>query len=57
MGVVGKDGIVGTAVLLGAESTCSQAVVALAGEAIRLPCGLLLQEFERNLFVQRVLLE
>jgi len=56
MGVVGNDGMVGAAVLLGGESTCSQAVVALAGEAIRLPADLLLQEFEGNLIVRRVFL-
>src|SRR5215471_14239626 len=56
MGVVGNDGMVGAAVLLGGESTCSQAVVALAGEAIRLPADLLLQEFEGNLMVRRVFL-
>jgi len=56
MGVVGNDGMVGAAVLLGGESTCSQAVVALAGEAIRLPVDLLLQEFEGNLMVRRVFL-
>jgi len=56
MGIVGNDGMVGAPVLLGAESSCSQAVVALAGEALRVPCDLLLQEFETDLAVQRVLL-
>jgi CRP-like cAMP-binding protein len=56
MGVVGKDGMVGAAVLLGGESTCSQAVVAVAGEAIRVPAELLLHEFEANLTVRQVLL-
>lgn len=56
MGVVGNDGMVGAGVLLGGESTCSQAVVALAGGAIRLPADLLLQEFEGNLIVRRVFL-
>lgn len=56
MGVVGNDGMVGAAVLLGGESTCSRAVVALAGQAVRIPAELLLSEFERNLVFQRVLL-
>jgi CRP-like cAMP-binding protein len=56
IGVVGKDGMVGTAVLLAGESTCSQAVVAVAGEAIQVPAELLLREFEANLPVRQVLL-
>jgi CRP-like cAMP-binding protein len=56
MGVVGNDGMVGAAILLGGESTCSQAVVALAGEAIRVPADLMLHEFEGDPAVQHVLL-
>jgi CRP-like cAMP-binding protein len=55
-GMVGNDGMVGTSIFLGGESTCCRVVVALAGEAIRVPAHLLLHEFERNLTVQRVLL-
>lgn len=56
MGVVGNDGMVGAAVLFGGDSTCSRAVVAVAGDAIRIPADVLLQEFERYLTVQHVLL-
>jgi len=53
---VGNDGIVGTAIFLGSESTCSRAVVAVAGQAFRISAMLLLEEFERNAVLQRVLL-
>jgi CRP-like cAMP-binding protein len=46
MALVGNDGLVGTAIFLGGESTCSRAVVAVAGQAFRIPAMLLLEEFE-----------
>lgn len=54
--LVGNDGIVGTAIFLGVESTCSRAVVAVAGKALRVPAKLLLEEFERNAVLQNVML-
>ncbi len=54
--LVGNDGIVGTAIFLGGESTCSRAVVAVAGQAFRMPAMLLLEEFQRNTLLQHVLL-
>jgi CRP-like cAMP-binding protein len=54
--LVGNDGILGTAIFLGGESTCGRAVVAVAGEAFRIPAKSLLEEFERNPVLQHVLL-
>ena len=48
MALVGNDGIVGTAIFLGGESTSSRAVVVVAGQAFRMSAMLLLEEFERN---------
>lgn len=46
-GVVGREGIVGVELLLGGGSMPSRAVVRSAGEALRLPAGLLEEEFAR----------
>ena len=56
MGVVGNDGVTGVAVFLGGGSTCSRAVVALAGEAFRVPAKRLQQEFTHPGPFQRSLL-
>jgi CRP-like cAMP-binding protein len=56
MGLVGNDGVTGVAVFLGGESTCSRAVVAVAGDAFRLPAKRLQQEFSRPGPLQRLLL-
>jgi CRP-like cAMP-binding protein len=56
MALVGNDGIVGTAIFLGGESTSSRAVVVIAGQAFRLSAMLLLEEFERNAAMHQVLL-
>jgi CRP-like cAMP-binding protein len=45
MGLVGKEGVLGVALFLGGESTCSRAVVPIAGGAFRLRAKLLLEEF------------
>jgi CRP-like cAMP-binding protein len=45
MGLVGNEGVLGIAAFLGGESTCSRALVTVAGNAIRLPVKLLQQEF------------
>jgi CRP-like cAMP-binding protein len=54
--LVGNDGIVGAAIFLGGESTCGRAVVAVAGQAFRIPARFLLKEFERSPDLQHVLL-
>ena len=54
--LVGNDGIVGTPIFLGGESSCARAVVAVAGEAFRIPAAYLLEEFERSSALQHVLL-
>jgi CRP-like cAMP-binding protein len=56
MGLVGNDGVTGVAVLLGGESTCSRAVVAVAGDAFRLPAKRIQQEFEHCAAFQHLLL-
>lgn len=53
MGLVGNDGVTGIAAVLGGESTSSQAVVAVAGDALRLPAKRLQQEFARAGPLQR----
>jgi CRP-like cAMP-binding protein len=56
VGLVGEDGVLGVAAFLGGESTCSRAVVALAGSAVRVPAKLLLAEFSRDLMLRDVML-
>jgi CRP-like cAMP-binding protein len=55
MGLVGNDGVTGVAIFLGGESTCCRTVVALAGEAFRLPATHLQREFERHGSLQQFL--
>ena len=54
--VVGKEGLLGVSVFMGAESTPSQALVQTAGAAYRLSKPALKQEFERSSAVRQVLL-
>lgn len=56
MGLVGHDGVLGIAAFLGGRSTCSRALVALAGDAFRLPAKLVQEEFTRQGPLQRLLL-
>ena len=56
MGLVGNDGVAGVATFLGGGSTCSTAVVALAGDAFRLPAKQVQQEFAHSEPLQRLLL-
>lgn len=56
MGLVGNEGVTGVAVFLGGETTCSRAVVAIAGDAFRLSAKRLQQEFVRHGPLQRFLL-
>jgi CRP-like cAMP-binding protein len=56
MGLVGNEGVTGVAAFLGGESTCSTAVVAVAGDALRLAAKRLQREFENPGPLQRLLL-
>ncbi len=56
MGLVGNEGVLGVALFLGGESTCSRALVPIAGEALQLPAKLLQEEFARGGPLQRLLL-
>lgn len=54
--VVGNEGVVGIALFMGGESTCSRAVVQCAGFGFRLPAPALRDEFHRSAPVMRMLL-
>jgi CRP-like cAMP-binding protein len=54
--VVGKDGMLGVSLLMGAQSTCSRAVVQAAGESFRIAADVLLREFWRGGAAMRLLL-
>ena len=56
MGLVGNEGVLGVALFLGGESTCSRAVIAIAGDALRLQAKLLLEDFARAGPLQHLLL-
>jgi len=56
MGLVGNEGVLGVAVFLGGESTCSRAVVAVAGDAFRLPTRRVQEEFAHGGPLQHLLL-
>jgi CRP-like cAMP-binding protein len=53
---IGHEGMVGTSLFMGGNTTPSAAVVQTAGQAYRLERSLLLEEFERNAVLQRLLL-
>jgi CRP-like cAMP-binding protein len=48
MGIIGNDGVIGTSIFLGGHSTCSRAVVAVAGESFKIPATVLLEEFSHG---------
>ncbi|GAB55773.1 CRP/FNR family transcriptional regulator [Glaciecola punicea ACAM 611] len=54
--VVGNEGVVGTAVFMGGESTPNQAVVQSAGYAFSLPAAALRSEFNSELLVRTLML-
>ncbi len=56
MGLVGNEGVLGVAVFLGGESTCSRALVAMAGNAVRLPAKVLQEEFAHTGLLRHLLL-
>jgi len=56
MGLVGNEGVLGVALFLGGDSTCSRALVPIAGDALRLPANLLQEEFAHAGELQHVLL-
>ncbi len=56
MGLVGNEGVLGVALFLGGESTCSRALVPVAGNAFRLPAKMLREEFAHPGLLQGLLL-
>jgi len=53
---VGNEGVLGISLFMGGGTTPSSAVVQTAGHAYRLQTGLLMEEFDRAGFLQRLLL-
>lgn len=56
IGLVGSEGMVGLPVILRGNSTISQAVVQIAGSAMKLSAEVLKQEFKRGQHLQNLLL-
>ena len=56
MGLVGNEGVLGVALFLGGESTCSRAIVPVAGDALRLSAKILREEFTQSRPLQHLLL-
>jgi CRP-like cAMP-binding protein len=56
LAVVGREGVVGTALFMGADSTLNRAVVISAGQGYRLSAQVLLAEFEQSSAVAQLLL-
>ena len=56
MGLVENEGVLGVALFLAGDSTCSRALVPIAGDALRLPATLLQKEFAHAGELQYVLL-
>lgn len=56
MDLVGNDGMVGTAVILGGDSTHGRAIGLIEGPALRIHARLLQEEFVRDGMLQRLLL-
>jgi CRP-like cAMP-binding protein len=55
-GLVGKEGVVGISAILGAETSATQALVQVAGEALCIPADVLMTEFKRAGMLQALLL-
>jgi len=56
VGLTGNEGVVGIALFLGGDSTPNQAVVQIAGEAVRISAKIVHEEFNRGEAFQQVLL-
>jgi CRP-like cAMP-binding protein len=56
MGLVGNEGVLGVALFLGGESTCSRAIVPVAGIALRLAAKIPQEEFTHSRPLQLLLL-
>jgi CRP-like cAMP-binding protein len=55
-GVVGKEGVVGLCVILGAETSMMQALVQVAGDAFSIPAEAFMDEFKRGGELQSLVL-
>ena len=54
--VVGNEGVVGISIFMGGETTPSRAVVQSAGNALRLPASVMMDEFTRGGAMQHLML-
>jgi CRP-like cAMP-binding protein len=56
VGVIGREGLVGTPVLLGSETASNEAYIQIAGTALQMPTGALLDAAEQSRGLRRRLL-
>lgn len=56
IGIAGNNGLIGSALFMGSESTSSRAVVQSTGDAVRIKAEALQSEFDRGGLFQKVLL-
>ncbi|HEX8236960.1 MAG TPA: Crp/Fnr family transcriptional regulator [Abditibacteriaceae bacterium] len=56
VGIVGREGMAGTASVLGGAPAISQSIVQIEGTAMQLPTSVLLEEFEHSKSLRRLLL-
>ncbi len=56
IGIAGNNGLIGSALFMGSESTSSRAVVQSSGDAIRIKAKVLQTEFDRGGLFQKLLL-
>lgn len=56
LAVVGNEGVIGTALFLGGDTTLNQSLVLSAGKGFRMSAQALLAEFRRSAFVPQLLL-
>jgi CRP-like cAMP-binding protein len=54
--IVGREGVVGVSIFMGGATTPNRAVVQSAGEAYRMPAGIIQQEFRRGGTMQHLML-
>ena len=47
IGLIGNEGLVGLAAILGGNSTTSRSIVQISGTALKVPANIILQEFNR----------
>ena len=56
VGLIGKEGMVGAPILMGAKQSTSQALILVEGKALRLPAAILKKEAKRSSRIREVIL-